>query len=347
MLVVHDWKVAPDRVIRYERVALQCFCEYLFAECSCFRSTQLRETRSRKRFLIDFDNERAELGRIPVVVRVEKSQVIPDKSLGERLKAPGCSEPGKMICQKFCAGAKLFLMGPPYDRVNAIGANDEIRSGETIDFVNDAPKNRFDANRAGTGLQYLQQTEPTDGGKPNAIDSDTFSAVHESDIRPRFHVGSDRRIGGLVVLAQKFQCAVGEHDAKAERGIGAILLHDSDVPIRTTAFDQICKIQSRRAGAENADTHGAAILQSAACRTRYRTAVLYARSAKTSALISHRQTPISFSSRSLSECNSAAARCRTRRARRSSCQSTVVPTSLRKKPAIPASISCSACLRAA
>src|SRR5215475_7974058 len=132
MLVAYNWKTAPDRIIRHERVALQRSREHPFAKFSCLRFTHLRETRARKCCLIDFDNKCAELGRIPVVMRVEKSEVILDKCLGERLEAPGCSEPGKMICQKFCAGAKLLLMDAPYERVNAIGANDKIRTAQLI-----------------------------------------------------------------------------------------------------------------------------------------------------------------------------------------------------------------------
>src|SRR5262245_22034710 len=206
-------------------------------------------------------------------MRVEESKVSLDKSLGQSLEAPGCSETGKMICQKFCAGTKLFLVGTPYQRVNAIGAHDEIRTAQLIQLCNDPAENRFDADGAGPGLQDLQQLEATDGGKPDAIDRHTLSAVHEGDVRPGFHMRRDRRIGGLVVLAQEFQRAVGKDDAKAERGIGAILLDDSDVPVGTTALDQICKIQSRRAGAENGDTHGAAILQTAVYRTHSRTSL--------------------------------------------------------------------------
>jgi hypothetical protein len=66
----------------------------------------------------------------------------------------------------------------------------------------------------------------------------------------------DCGVGIGVVVGQKFERAIGEHHAKAERGVGRILLEHANVGIRLPAFDEVGQIKPGRPGAENGDAHG-------------------------------------------------------------------------------------------
>ena len=105
-------------------------------------------------------------------------------------------------------------------------------------------------------LQQLQQLQPADGGKADAVDDDALVAVNERHVVPGFHLRRDRREGLRVVLAQEFERAVGEHHAEAEGGVGRILLDHGDVGVRPPALEQIGEIKSGRPGAENGNAHG-------------------------------------------------------------------------------------------
>jgi len=69
-------------------------------------------------------------------------------------------------------------------------------------------------------------------------------------------VRRDCRAGLLVVVAQEFEGAVGEHDAEAEGGVRRVLLDDGDVDASIAALDQRGEIEAGRTGAEDGDAHG-------------------------------------------------------------------------------------------
>ena len=88
-------------------------------------------------------------------------------------------------------------------------------------------------------LQELQQLEPPDRREADAVDDDALAAIDDRHVPPGFHVWNDGRVGRLVVLAQEFERAVGEHDAEAEGGVGRVLLDHRDVGVGFAALDQV------------------------------------------------------------------------------------------------------------
>src|SRR5262249_44758987 len=59
-----------------------------------------------------------------------------------------------------------------------------------------------------------------------------------------------------IVGAQKFESAIGEHHAEAERGAGGILLDDLDLRVGPPALQQICEIEAGWTRADDDDAHG-------------------------------------------------------------------------------------------
>ena len=166
------------------------------------------------------------------MMRVERAELGLDEGLRQRLEALGRAEPGEAVGQIVDAGAEVLRRAAPHQRVHAVGADHEIEAVELVEAFDRAPVDQRDADRARALLQQLQQLEPADRGKADAVDDDALAAQHERDVAPRFHVRDDGRVGLLVVVAQEFERAVGEHHAEAEGGVGRVLLDDGDVRVR-------------------------------------------------------------------------------------------------------------------
>src|SRR3954470_13517744 len=96
--------------------------------------------------------------------------------------------------------------------------------------------------------------QPADRGKADAVDDDALIAEVERDVVPGFHVRGDGGERRLVVVAQKFQRAFGEHHAETEGGVRRVLLDDGNVAA-AAALDQVAEIKPGRTGAENGDAH--------------------------------------------------------------------------------------------
>ena len=161
-----------------------------------------------------------------------------------------------MIGEVSDAGAERVGEAAPHQRIDAVGADHQIGVAEFVERGHRAGEVRLGADRAHASLQQLQQLEPADGGKADAVDDDALVAVNERHVVPGFHLRRDRREGFLVALAQEFERAVGEHHAEAEGGAGRILLDHGDVGVRPPALEQISEIKSRRPSAENGNAHG-------------------------------------------------------------------------------------------
>src|SRR5690242_18781367 len=110
MFVVHDRELPPDRIVRDQPVAVQRLRKYMLTECPRFGLAHLREARTRESRLIDFHDERAEVRRIPIVMRVERAGFGFAECLGQRLKALVRAEPGKAVGKKAYAGAEAIFV---------------------------------------------------------------------------------------------------------------------------------------------------------------------------------------------------------------------------------------------
>src|ERR1700749_2171281 len=152
-------------------------------------------------------------------------------------------------------GAEFGLEAAAYQRVQAIGRNDQVVPGQLARRLDQRVVSRRDANRADARLQDPEQIEPADRGKADAADLDALAAQVERDVVPALHPWRDGvdRVG--VVSAQEFQRLLGEHHAKAPGGAGGVLLKQIDGRVRVTLFPEIGEIETSGASADPGDTH--------------------------------------------------------------------------------------------
>src|SRR4249919_2033843 len=71
-----------------------------FTKTSAFGLFQSRKTGAREGGLIDLNDERAQLRRVSVVMRVKATELGLDKCLRQCLEMPGGAEPGEAVCHQ-------------------------------------------------------------------------------------------------------------------------------------------------------------------------------------------------------------------------------------------------------
>src|SRR5690606_32838906 len=93
------------------------------------------------------------------------------------------------------------------------------------------------------------------GRKAHAVDTDRFTMDTQLDVAPGLQpprYGVQRL---CVVRPQKLQGLIREHDTKAKSRTGVVLFIDIDQGVGPGTFQQVRRIQTRRAATKNIDLH--------------------------------------------------------------------------------------------
>ena len=199
-------------------------------------------------------------GRVPrlVLVGVRDEDAVRRfaEAEGEGVERPGRSHPGEAVGPQIDRGWKWSRYVSRTIGVDAVGGDDQVgrrqlRRCEEISVW----KRKFHAQRAGALVQQHQQRAPRAAAEPVAADAVHGALEADLDVVPVGEVVGDRAVALPVVLLERIQRRVGEHDAEAERVVGAIALVDGDVGGRLGLLHQDREIEPRRAAAEHADAH--------------------------------------------------------------------------------------------
>ena len=205
---------------------------------------------------VAFDQERAHVGRIAVMMRVERSEIGLHEGLRQRGKTLAGAVPGELVGRMRDRGAEFLLETAAHQRVQPVGGDDQVVAPEFVERLDDGVVSRRDAGGADALLQDRQQFEPADRGEADAVDLDALAAQIERDVLPAFHPRRDRidRLG--IVGAQEFQRLFGEHDAKAPGRALGVLFEQVDLGVGMTPLPEIGEVEASGASADHGDTHG-------------------------------------------------------------------------------------------
>src|SRR5690606_38576181 len=77
------------------------------------------------------------------------------------------------------------------------------------------------------------------------------------DIGPGLHRRRDEVVRFRVVLLQKFERAIREHEAEAEARVGRVLLEYANLDLGTAPLQKIGEVKPGRPGSDDRDSHGA------------------------------------------------------------------------------------------
>src|SRR3977135_1779126 len=235
-------------------MSLERGSEYPLPNGFRFLNRLVREPGTFPRGAVALDEECAHVRRVSIMMRIERTEFGFHKSLRQRLE-PFCGAvPGKFICRIGYRGAEIALESTAYQRVQAVGRDNQVLAGQLLDGLDQRVISRGHADRAHALLQDREQIKPADRGKTDAVDLDACAAQIEANVLPAFHPWCDGvdRVG--VVGAQEFKRLLGEHDAETPSGAGGILLKQVDVGIRVTSFPKIGEIETSGASADHGDT---------------------------------------------------------------------------------------------
>src|ERR1051326_529467 len=255
--IAHEREAAPDRVIANERVAFEVVGEHTRAQRGGLRFAHTLEPGALERRLGHLDDERAHGRRVAIVMGVEVAEIVAPERLGERFERFRRPEPGEAVREIRDRRAERRFVGAPHQRIDAIRAYDEIGLAYLAQVGDRAAVARLDADRAGARLEQLQQLEPANRRKADAVDADAFAAMHHGDIGPRFEMRHDRRVGLRIVFVEKFERTVGKHHTEAEGGVGAVLLEHAHIGARVATFDKVCEVETGGPGAQDRNAHNA------------------------------------------------------------------------------------------
>src|SRR6476646_1120915 len=183
--IVHQRKLPPDRIVRDQRMAVEHVGENAFAKTDRLHLAHAREAGAFESRLVHFDQERAALRFVAIMMRVERTVLGFDKSLRERLETHAVAVPGETIGEMADTGAKLLGMRAAHQRIDAVGADDEVVTGKFVQALDGAAIDRSEAGGASARLQQLQEMQPPDGGKADAVDHHALTAQTERHVGPR------------------------------------------------------------------------------------------------------------------------------------------------------------------
>jgi hypothetical protein len=144
----------------------------------------------------------------------------------------------------------------PHDRMNTVGADDEVAVAERGRRLQRRPVADHHAGACALRLQQLQELEAADRAKAVAVDVDGDVAVHDPLDRPGFGDARQRSVHRRRIARQEFERTVREHDAEAERCAGFVLLDHAHVEVGAPALGQQREQQARGSGAGDTDAHG-------------------------------------------------------------------------------------------
>src|SRR3981081_4413317 len=193
-------------------MSLERGSEYPRAKGFRFLNRLVGEAVTLPRGAVALDEECTHVRRVSIMMRIERAEFGFHKSLRQWLE-PFCGAvPGKFIGRIGYRGAEIALESTAYQRVQAIGRDNQVVAGQLLHGLDQRVVSRGHADRAHALLQDREQIKPADRGKTDAIDLDAFAAQIEANVLPALHPWCDGvdRVG--VVGAEEFKRLLGDTD---------------------------------------------------------------------------------------------------------------------------------------
>ena len=163
--------------------------------------------------------------------------------------------PRELVGQPAHARLEFGFARTQHERVDAVGADDQVGLPELGERVHPAAEVRRHARRSALRLQQLVEPEPRDGREAVAVDIDALVVVHDALHRPAFHAQHERAMQCGRVALEKSERPLREHHAETEGRVRGVLLEDLDGPRGEPALDEQRKQQPRGPGSEDGDAH--------------------------------------------------------------------------------------------
>src|SRR5205823_11470473 len=123
-VIANIWKVAPDRAVRDQPPAGEWRAEHALEVGDRFLLAHADEAGALPRVRVALGDERAHVGRVPVMMSVEGAVLISHESLRQHLVAPARTVPGELA--RAMRDARAEVGGASHVGIGAVGVDDEV-----------------------------------------------------------------------------------------------------------------------------------------------------------------------------------------------------------------------------
>ena len=247
-------------------MAFEVLCEDALAERNRIFRTHGLEARALESLLLEFDEERAAIRPIAIVMRAEHAELCLAKRQRQRVERFGRAIPDEAVRPPVDGRPKFLLVLLPDPREGPVRRDDEIGGPQRFKRVLLRLEFDFDAELLDIGVEKVQQFETADRSEAVAGDRNMRVIMHDCDLRPalEMRLESSNEIG--IVDAQEFERAVRKDDAEAPCRIALRAFVDRDLVARIMPLHQRGELQAGRARADDLDAHRFLLLRRSARR---------------------------------------------------------------------------------
>ena len=255
-LAAHDGELAPERAVPEEPGPVQLLGEDALDVGGGAVLVLDLEAGGLERLVGGLHQERAFALRVHVGVKVPDAVLVLAEAVGESGQRHLRAEPHEPVRAHLDGGAELRLQRVAHRAVDAVGADDQVRvamRGEPGVLGLEA---HADAERGGARLQDLQQLEPAEAREAVPGGRERAALVVDVDVVPVGEARRDVAVARLVGLPEVVERVVRQHDAEAERVVGAVALDDLDARVRPAFLDEDREVQAGGTAADHVDFHG-------------------------------------------------------------------------------------------
>ena len=262
-LAAHHGKLAPERTVPEEPGPVQFLGEDAFdVGGGAFLVLDL-EAGGLERVVGGLHQERALALRVHISVQVPDAVLVLAEAVGESGQRHLRAEPHESVRAHLDGGAELRLERVAHRAVDAVGTDDQVgvaMRGEPgiLGLEADA-----DAERRGALLEDLQQLQPAEAREAVPRRGERPALVVDVDVVPVGEARRDVAVARFVRLPEVVERVVRQHDAEAERVVGAVPLDHLDARVRPAFLDEDREVQAGGTAADHIDFHGVLL---ASCR---------------------------------------------------------------------------------
>ncbi len=203
---------------------------------------------------IGLDDPGARVLLVLIAVREQNAVLGLLEEILEGVERPGRAQPHELVRPQIHRGLEVVAVRLARARIDAVCRNDEVAVREILD-ARFGLEVQLHAQLAAAFLQQLEQGHARAAAEAVAAAAQGAALDHDVHVAPVGEAPADRFVRGLVVIAKRPECRVGEHYAEAEGVVGAVALVDRDVPAWPSLLCEQREVQSARSAADDAHLH--------------------------------------------------------------------------------------------
>ncbi len=192
---VDELRTAQVAHVGQQRIAVEPWCEQVFAEGDRLRHVHLVQTGRAPCCVACFDDEGGGIGVEAIGVGLEPAPLGLDEDEGEGIEQLVRAEPGEAVGAHLDGGLKVIGVACADRAVDAIGCDDQVGVGEFGDVVDLALEDQLHAEFRRAVLENVEQALAFDAAEAVAAGADDTALEMDVDVVPMDEAVADALFG--------------------------------------------------------------------------------------------------------------------------------------------------------